>query len=59
MDEKQMAPNDVRPLLSALAVDFLVSTQELFRCADHTPLRYFYLWHADLVKAKSIIQDPV
>ncbi len=32
-------------LLSVLAADFLVSTQELFRCTDHTPLRPFYLWY--------------
>ncbi|KAK0445529.1 hypothetical protein EV421DRAFT_1797154 [Armillaria borealis] len=61
MDEKQiskivmMAPKDVRPLLSALAADSLVSTQEVPRSADRAPSRTFYLWHVDLVKAYSMI----
>ncbi|KAL0947320.1 hypothetical protein HGRIS_013439 [Hohenbuehelia grisea] len=61
MDEKQiskivmMAPKDVRPLLSALAADTLISTQEVAKSADHNPTRTFYLWHVDLHKAYSVI----
>ncbi|KDQ33723.1 hypothetical protein PLEOSDRAFT_1073903 [Pleurotus ostreatus PC15] len=61
MDEKQvsksvMMPNkDVRPLLSALAGDSLISTQEVAKTADHNPTRTFYLWYVDLQKAYSVI----
>ncbi|KAG6836612.1 hypothetical protein H0H93_006033 [Arthromyces matolae] len=61
MDEKQvskttmMAPKDVRPLLSALAADSLVSTQEVPKSADRNPTRTFYLWYVDLHKAYSVI----
>ncbi|SJL18665.1 uncharacterized protein ARMOST_22262 [Armillaria ostoyae] len=61
MGEKQiskvvmMAPKDVRPLLSALAADSLVSTHEVPRSADRAPSTTFYLWHVDLVKAYSMI----
>ncbi|KAJ8508552.1 hypothetical protein ONZ45_g9186 [Pleurotus djamor] len=59
MDEKQafvMMPNkDVRPLLSALAADYLISTQEVAKSADHNPTRTFYLWYVDLQKAYSVI----
>ncbi|KAF8836340.1 hypothetical protein BDN67DRAFT_911362 [Paxillus ammoniavirescens] len=57
MDEKHvtkvamMANKDVRPLLSALSSDFLISTQEVPRSADRNPTRMFYLWHVDLAKA--------
>ena len=39
-----MANKDVRPLLSALSSDFLISTQEVPRTADRNPTRTFYLW---------------
>ena len=39
-----MANKDVRPLLSALSSDFLISTQEVPRSADRNPTRTFYLW---------------
>ncbi|KAJ8589730.1 hypothetical protein M405DRAFT_873883 [Rhizopogon salebrosus TDB-379] len=61
MDEKQIAkvammPNSVvRPLLSALSSDFLISTQEVPRSADRNPTRTFYLWHVDLHKAYSTL----
>ncbi|KAN0075493.1 RNA polymerase III subunit RPC82 domain containing protein [Tylopilus felleus] len=61
MDEKHiakvamMANKDVRPLLSALSSDFLVSTQEVPRTADRNPTRTFYLWHVDLTKAYSAL----
>ena len=41
-----MANKDVRPLLSALSSDFLISTQEVPRSADRNPTRTFYLWWA-------------
>ncbi|KAJ8507176.1 hypothetical protein ONZ45_g10420 [Pleurotus djamor] len=51
-----MMPNkDVRPLLSALAADYLISTQEVAKSADHNPTRTFYLWYVDLQKAYSVI----
>ncbi|KAF9234765.1 RNA polymerase III subunit RPC82-domain-containing protein [Melanogaster broomeanus] len=61
MDEKHvtkvamMAHKDVRPLLSALSSDFLISTQEVPRSADRNPTRMFYLWHVDLAKAYSAL----
>ncbi|KAH7889942.1 hypothetical protein F5I97DRAFT_613608 [Phlebopus sp. FC_14] len=61
MDEKHiakvamMANKDLRPLLSALSSDFLISTQEVPRSADRNPSRTFYLWHVDLQKAYSAI----
>jgi len=61
MDEKQiskitmMAAKDVRPLLSALATDSLISTQEVPKGADRNPTRTFYLWHVDLLKAYSTL----
>ncbi|KIJ60612.1 hypothetical protein HYDPIDRAFT_177323 [Hydnomerulius pinastri MD-312] len=61
MDEKHiakvamMANKDVRPLLSALSSDFLISTQEVPRSADRNPTRTFYLWHVDLAKAYSAL----
>ncbi|KZT26340.1 hypothetical protein NEOLEDRAFT_1155836 [Neolentinus lepideus HHB14362 ss-1] len=57
MDEKQiskvamMALKDVRPLLSALSADSLVSLQDVPRSADRNPVRTFYLWYVDLTKA--------
>lgn len=61
MDEKQiakqamMANKDVRPLLSAMSSDYLISTQEVAKSADHNPTRTFYLWHVDLNKAYSTL----
>ncbi|KAF9228785.1 hypothetical protein BS17DRAFT_799459 [Gyrodon lividus] len=61
MDEKHiakvamMASKDVRPLLSALASDFLISTQEVPKSADRNPTRMFYLWHVDLARAYSTL----
>ena len=41
-----MMPNNaVRPLLSSLSSDFLISTQEVPRSADRNPTRTFYLWY--------------
>ncbi|KAI6110056.1 RNA polymerase III subunit RPC82-domain-containing protein [Pisolithus sp. B1] len=61
MDEKQvakvamMANKDVRPLLSAMSSDCLISTQEIAKSADHNPTRTFYLWHIDLDRAYSTL----
>ncbi|KAH9951267.1 RNA polymerase III subunit RPC82-domain-containing protein [Amylocystis lapponica] len=61
MDEKQiskigmMTNKDVRPLLSALSADSLVSLQEVPKSADRNPTRTFYLWYVDLQKAYSVI----
>jgi DNA-directed RNA polymerase III subunit RPC3 len=46
-----MAAKDVRPLLSALATDSLISTQEVPKSADRNPTRTFYLWYDRLVSA--------
>ncbi|KIY43706.1 hypothetical protein FISHEDRAFT_52951 [Fistulina hepatica ATCC 64428] len=61
MDEKEiskvvmMAAKDVRPLLSAMAADSLVATQEVPKTADRNPTRTFYLWYVDLRKAYAAI----
>ncbi|KAI6019632.1 RNA polymerase III subunit RPC82-domain-containing protein [Pisolithus orientalis] len=61
MDEKQvakvamMANKDVRPLLSAMSSDCLISTQEIAKSTDHNPTRTFYLWHVDLDRAYSTL----
>ena len=39
-----MSPKDVRPLLSALSTDSLISIQEVPKTADRNPTRTFYLW---------------
>ncbi|KAH9854061.1 RNA polymerase III subunit RPC82-domain-containing protein [Lenzites betulinus] len=60
MDEKQisktgmMAPKDVRPLLSAMSAESLVSLQEVPKSADRNPTRMFYLWYVDLQKASTV-----
>ncbi|KAF5358490.1 hypothetical protein D9756_001738 [Leucocoprinus leucothites] len=46
-----MAGKDVRSLLTALAADSLISTQEVPKSADRNPTRTFYLWHVDQHKA--------
>ena len=50
-----MAPKDVRPLLSALSADSLISVQEVPKSADRNPARTFYLWYVDLPKAYSVL----
>ncbi|KAF8275219.1 hypothetical protein EI94DRAFT_1768490 [Lactarius quietus] len=60
-DEKQIsklamiAPKDVRPLLSAMSAESLISIQEVPKSADRNPTRMFYLWYVDLAKACSVI----
>ncbi|KAI0747956.1 RNA polymerase III subunit RPC82-domain-containing protein [Daedaleopsis nitida] len=61
MDEKQiskvgmMATKDVRPLLSAMSAESLVSLQEVPKSADRNPTRMFYLWYVDLQKAYNVL----
>ncbi|PCH38624.1 hypothetical protein WOLCODRAFT_130979 [Wolfiporia cocos MD-104 SS10] len=63
MDEKQiskigmMANKDVRPLLSAMSADSLISLQEVPKSADRNPTRTFYLWYVDAQKAESALLD--
>jgi len=60
-DEKQVsklamiAPKDVRPLLSAMSAESLISIQEVPKSADRNPTRMFYLWYVDLPKACSVL----
>ena len=42
-----IAAKDVRPLLSALATDSLISIQDVPKSADRNPTRTFYLWQVD------------
>lgn len=39
-----MSPKDVRPLLSAMSAESLISIQEVPKSADRNPTRTFYLW---------------
>ncbi|KAI0086297.1 RNA polymerase III subunit RPC82-domain-containing protein [Irpex rosettiformis] len=61
MDEKQiskvgmMDPKDVRPLLTAMAAESIVSLQEVAKSADRNPARTFFLWYVDLQKAYAVI----
>ncbi|KZT03499.1 uncharacterized protein LAESUDRAFT_744556 [Laetiporus sulphureus 93-53] len=63
MDEKQiskigmMANKDVRPLLTSMSADSLISLQEVPKSADRNPTRMFYLWYVDLQKACVVILD--
>ena len=41
-----IAPKDVRPLLSAMSAESLISIQEVPKSADRNPTRMFYLWSA-------------
>ncbi|KAI0340517.1 hypothetical protein BDW22DRAFT_1359908 [Trametopsis cervina] len=60
MDEKQiskvgmMGPKDVRPLLSVMSAESLVSLQEVAKSADRNPTRTFFLWYVDLQKAYTV-----
>ncbi|KAI0282164.1 hypothetical protein BGY98DRAFT_956058 [Russula aff. rugulosa BPL654] len=60
-DEKQVSklamigPKDVRPLLSAMSTESLISIQEVPKSADRNPTRMFYLWYVDLSKACSVL----
>ncbi|KAH8107162.1 hypothetical protein BXZ70DRAFT_916661 [Cristinia sonorae] len=49
-----MAPKDVRPLLTALSAESLISVTEIAKSADRNPARMFFLWYVDLQKACSI-----
>ena len=42
-----MAPKDVRPLLTALSAESLVSVTEIAKSADRNPARMFFLWYVD------------
>ncbi|KAH9981485.1 hypothetical protein BGW80DRAFT_1270469 [Lactifluus volemus] len=61
VDEKQVsklamiAPKDVRPLLSAMSAESLISIQEVPKSADRNPTRTFYLWYVDLPKTCSVL----
>ncbi|KAA1474824.1 hypothetical protein DENSPDRAFT_852553 [Dentipellis sp. KUC8613] len=61
VDEKQisritmMAPKDVRPLLTSMSAESLISIQEVPKSADRNPTRTFYLWYVDLQKAYSVL----
>ncbi|KAI0818906.1 hypothetical protein BC629DRAFT_1465091 [Irpex lacteus] len=61
MDEKQiskigmMDPKDVRPLLTAMSAESIVSLQEVAKSADRNPARTFFLWYVDLQKAYAVI----
>ncbi|KAF8580680.1 hypothetical protein K439DRAFT_1636837 [Ramaria rubella] len=61
MDEKHLAKvamlshKDVRPLLSSLSADSLISLQEIPKGNDRNPARTFYLWFVDLKKAYSVL----
>ena len=41
-----MANKDVRPLLSAMSANSIISLQEVPKSADRNPTRMFYLWYA-------------
>ncbi|KAI0057100.1 hypothetical protein BV25DRAFT_1457417 [Artomyces pyxidatus] len=61
VDEKQIskvamiAPKDIRPLLSAMSAESLISIQEVPKSADRNPTRTFYLWYVDPQKASSVL----
>ncbi|KAF8522102.1 hypothetical protein BU17DRAFT_45192 [Hysterangium stoloniferum] len=61
MDEKHvtkvamLSHKDVRPLLSSLSSDSLISLQEIPKGNDRNPARTFYLWFVDLKKAYSVL----
>ena len=40
-----MANKDVRPLLTAMSANSIVSLQEVPKSADRNPTRMFYLWY--------------
>jgi DNA-directed RNA polymerase III subunit RPC3 len=50
-----MASKEVRPLLSAMAADGLVSMQEVPKSADRNPSRTFYLWYIDPKKSAAVV----
>ena len=39
-----MANKDVRPLLTAMSANSIISLQEVPKSADRNPTRMFYLW---------------
>jgi DNA-directed RNA polymerase III subunit RPC3 len=50
-----MPPKEVRPLLSAMSADGLVSMQEVPKSADRNPSRTFYLWYVDPRKSAAVV----
>ena len=52
-----LANKDVRPLLSVMSSDCLISTQEIPKSADHNPTRTFYLWY--VFPPRLIIVKPI
>ena len=54
-----MSPKDVRPLLSALSTDSLISIQEVPKTADRNPTRTFYLWSVTAMSMYFVSADRV
>ncbi|EJD05716.1 uncharacterized protein FOMMEDRAFT_103906 [Fomitiporia mediterranea MF3/22] len=50
-----MAVTAIRPLLSLLSAESLISIQEVPKGADRNPQRTIYLWYVDLPKAYSVL----
>ncbi|OCB84153.1 hypothetical protein A7U60_g8829 [Sanghuangporus baumii] len=50
-----MAATAVRPLLSLLSAESLISIQEVPKGADRNPQRTIYLWYVDLQKAYTVL----
>ena len=51
-----MSHKDVRPLLSSLSSDSLISLQEVPKGNDRNPARTFYLWY--VLSARMIACQP-
>ncbi len=43
-----MDPKDVRPLLTAMSAESIVSLQEVAKSADRNPARTFFLWYVSI-----------
>ncbi|KAL5529325.1 hypothetical protein ACEPAG_5310 [Sanghuangporus baumii] len=50
-----MAATTVRPLLSLLSAESLISIQEVPKGADRNPQRTIFLWYVDLQKAYTVL----
>ncbi|KAK7440228.1 RNA polymerase III subunit C82 [Stygiomarasmius scandens] len=65
MDEKQIAKSmlmsqqAIRPILTSLSSDSLISTYPVPKTSDRNPTRTFYLWYVDLPTACSTLLDKM
>ena len=54
-----MSQQAIRPILTSLSSDSLISTYPVPKTSDRNPTRTFYLWYVDLPTACSTLLDKM